>query len=535
MGDQILPARRDRSIRGASSRGTTVIRPPSNSGEAFAWAERVASTWYLDGGGKDRMAFDGLEVGPTMLIEAFDSILDLTRRLGGESGAPGQRIFRALKRRGIDRSARAWSFRVTVGIREGRWEKKSRFIESQRAQILFVSDLSTPSTLEPSMLVAQTLPAGTFLVATADPRSHRAWRRVGYVPRPLVLSLAEERRILATTCRAARAAWESFVNDPPAFAFRGRDVTGEILRALRPLVLRSVPWLAVERRALERTLESAAPRCVVVASDQHRIGRLAATLRSGDGWRLVVLQHGLPQDAIGFVPVIADTVAVWSRSSTEWFMSQGTDPGRLVETGNPRLDPLVHSDRSLVASATAFRIGLTGRPRLLLALSGLSSMMTAAAARLAVDALKLMPEATLIIKLHPGGGDWRSLDRIVAEIGEPKSRVRVIDRERLDPLLSWADLVLVHRSSVAMEALAAGTPVAVADLDGKSIADLELAGLDLPRVTSASAVAATAHRLAQESERLSYLAERRSRLESIAGPLDGLSANRIAALLLRPT
>lgn len=507
--------------------------PPSNSGEAFAWAEQVASTWYLDAGGTDRMAFDGLEVGPTMLIEAFDSILELTRRLGGESGAPGLRMFRALKRKGIDRSARAWSFRATVGIGGGHWRKIPGRAESQGAEILFVSELATPSTLEPSILAAQALPTGSFRVATADPRSDRAWRHVGFEPRPLVLSLAEERRILATASLSARAAWESFAHDPPAFAFRGKDVTADVVGVLRPLIIRSVPWLAVERRALERTLELAAPTCVVVASDQHRIGRLTATLSSGGRCRLVVIQHGLPQDAIGFVPVVADTVAIWSRSSAEWFMSHGTDPGRLVETGNPRLDPLIRSDRSLVANAAAARLGLTGRPRLLLALSGLSSVTTAAATRLAVDALNHMPEATLIIKLHPGGGDWGSLNRIVAGIGKARSRVRVIDRERLDPLLSWADLVLVHRSSVAMEALAAGTPVAVADLDGKSIADLELAGLDLPRVVSASAVATTAEALAQEPERLSYLNKRRTRLESIAGPLDGLSANRIASVLLR--
>ena len=396
-----------------------------------------------------------------------------------------------------------------------------------------MSELSTPSTLEPSMLVAKALPQESFAVATADPRSHLAWRTAGQHPQPLMLSMTEERRILARASSSARGAWEAFARDPPAFDLGGSDVTPDVLRALRPLVMRSVPWLAVERHALERTLGSVAPSCVVVATDQHRIGRLAATLRSGSDWRLVVLQHGLPQDAIGFVPVVADAVAVWSPSSTKWFVSHGTDPARLVETGNPRMDPLVRSDRSAVGGTTAAGVGLVGRPRLLLALSGLSSAASVAATRLAVDSLSRMPEATLIIKLHPGGGDWLPIRRIAKGTEDKvKSRVRVIDRARLDSLLPWADLVLVHRSSVAVEALAAGTPVAIADVGGGSIADLELAALDLPRVATGSDVATIAHQLADENERRGYLAARRRELELIAGPLDGRSASRTAALLL---
>jgi hypothetical protein len=505
-----------------------VIGPPSRSGEAFAWAEEVAATWYLDERGNDRLAFDGIEVGPAMLIEAFDSILDLTRRLGGESLPPGRKLFRALKRSGIDRAARAWSLRM---IAKGH-EVVSGPAGERRCEVAFISELATPSTLEPSMLVAKALPAGSFVIATADPRSHLAWRRAGYAPRPLVLPLAEERAVLARARRATRAIWKAMVQDPPSPTFGGRDVTRDLLRALRPLVINSVPWLAVERRALQRVLESAAPQRVVVASDQHRIARLAATLRSGGTWRLVVLQHGLPQDSIGFVPVVADTVAAWSRSSVQWFVSRGTDPGRLVETGNPRLDHVVHLDRSRVRDEEASRLRLARRPRLLLALSGLSAKTTAGTTRVAVEALKQLPEATLVIKLHPGGGDWRAIKSIIAEIADRDARVRVVDREPLDPLLAWADLVLVHRSSVAAEALAAGTPVAVADIDGDSIADLELAELDLPRVSSGSDLAEAATRLGEEAERLAYLSERRARLEDIVGPLDGHAAERIAALLL---
>jgi hypothetical protein len=510
--------------------------PPSNSGEAWAWAEQVARTWYLDDTGHDRMALDGLETGPTVLIEAFDLILEVTRRIGGESGPPGRRLFRHLKRSGIDRSLRVWALRATVAGAVGKRTAGGRrgSPEGDRAQVLFISELATPSTLEPSIIVARSLPPGSFRIATADPRAHRAWRREGRAPNPLLVPIAEERHLLTAASRAANTAWEAYAADPPSFSFRGRDITSEILVALRPLVRRSVPWLAVERCALERMLEAVGPACVVVASDQHRIGRLAATLRRTEDWRLVVLQHGLPQDTLGFVPVEADTVAAWSRSSCEWFVARGTEPARLAETGNPRLDQIAHTDRATIGASVATRLGLTGRPRLLVALSGLSAAMTEATVALAIEGLGLLPNATLVIKLHPGGGDWSRIHRIVAGLGERKARVRVLDRERLDPLLWWADLVLVHRSSVAAEALAAGTPVVVADLDGKSIADLELRELDLPLVAHGAALAAVAHQLIDNGGRARYLTERRDRLEAVIGPVDGRAAERIAELLVRP-
>jgi hypothetical protein len=513
-----------------------LMLPPSSTGEAFAWAENVARTWYLDDAGHDRMALDGLETGPTMLVEAFDLILEVTRGIGGESGPPGRRLFRHIKRSGIDRSLRVWALRATVARAAGRRTAGGHRVspERDRAPVLFISELATPSTLEPSMIVARSLPPGSFRVATADPRADRAWRREGRAPNPLLVPIAEERHLLTAASRNANAAWKAYAADPPSFSFRGRDISSEILAALRPLVRRSVPWLAVERRALERMLEAVGPAYVVVASDQHRIGRLVATLRRTEDWRLIVLQHGLPQDTIGFVPVVADTVAAWSKSSCEWFVARGTAPARLAETGNPRLDQIVRTDRAAIRASVSTRLGLAGRPRLLVALSGQSVVMTEATVALAVEGLGLLPDATIIIKLHPGGGDWSRVHRIVAGLGERKARVRVLDKERLDPLLWWADLVLVHRSSVAVEALAAGTPVVVADLDGKSIADLELHELDLPRVAHGAALAAMARQLINNDERARYLTQRRDRLEAITGPVDGRAAERIAKLMVRP-
>ena len=462
-----------------------MVKPPALDASpeievAYVWADRIARSWYLDDAGRDRLAFDGFETGPTLLIEAFDAILDVSRHNGGESDPPGRALYRAVKRRGLDRSLRTWALRATAAAWPiARLRGSRRRVDAARAPVLFLSELATPSTLEPLMIVARSLPSDMSQIATADPRAHSAWRREGRSPIPH-LPLREQRRLLSDASRSVKHAWEMFEADPPSSPSEGVTSPPRSWRR-SDHSLHSVPWLAVERRAIEQVLATVRPSVVVVASDQHRIGRLAATIRGMAPWRLVVLQHGLPQDTIGFLPVVADTIATWSELSRDWFIARGTGPGRLAVTGKPRLDRIVRSDRTAIQSRVSKRLSLEGRPRFLVVLSGSSAATSEALVRLGDRSTRRLPDSSAVIKLHPGGGDWSRIRAIVAGLGDSQPRVRVIDREPIEPLIWWADFILVHRSSVAVEALAMGTPVVVADLDGESIADLDLVGLALPR------------------------------------------------------
>jgi hypothetical protein len=108
----------------------------------------------------------------------------------------------------------------------------------------------------------------------------------------------------------------------------------------------------------------------------------------------------------------------------------------------------------------------------------------------------------------------------------------VLQREPLYPLLEWADVTLLHRSTVAVESLAAGTPVGIlATAEAPGAADLELSSLRLPRAEAGSQVPELISSLA--SMREGYFSERREALQRVVGPLDGRSSERVAELLLR--
>ena len=210
---------------------------------------------------------------------------------------------------------------------------------------------------------------GNRITTTADQRgSPRAPNLTshGGDPMPSLIGLREELAMLRSISRDADARWRAMRNDPPEFSLGGRDITAPAMDRLEPLVRRSVPWLAVERAGVARALDVLQPRRLVLASDQHRVGRLAVDLARERGIRTVVLQHGHPMGSLGYLPVFADSLATWSERSDAWVIAGGTDPARLIRLGNPRLDKLAVADRALQTASVTQRTGLRGAPRILL-------------------------------------------------------------------------------------------------------------------------------------------------------------------------
>jgi len=151
---------------------------------------------------------------------------------------------------------------------------------------------------------------------------------------------------------------------------------------------------------------------------------------------------------------------------------------------------------------------------------------------LALALVAARPSATLVLKLHPGDGRWEEVGAMVRDAGPQRSRIRVARREPLLPLLAWADALLVHRSTVAIEALAAGTPVLVGAVGSPSPDDALPVELQLPQVHDVAGLSAELDAVAGPPGRTAYLAAREAALELSIGPLDGQAAARIARYLL---
>jgi len=490
------------------------------------WAADRASDWFRGTDGEDRLAEDrDLTVGEALRVEAFNLLLPLAVEAGELSTDLGRGgLIERLKGAGVDRAVRVAALRATGFGR-------SEAVEP--VPIAFVAEFVTPSGLEPMRLVAAALPGGRWRTLAGDPRVVRRWRLPGKRHLALTVPWRDERQILRRATREAADRWAEIRRSPPAFALNGRDLTKPALDRLEPLVLRSSPWLRVEREAIRRRVEALRPDWVVVASDQHRLGRLAVDVARGAGARSLVLQHGWPQYRLGYLPVVADRVATWSAASDEWFVEGGTAPNRLDRLGNPRLDPMLAGDRETTRAGESRRLSLDGRPAILVALSPSDAGRNLALVDLALSAAERDSSAAVVIKLHPGDGRWQDVRRRVDEApSESRSRIRVQRSEPIGPLLRWADLTLLHRSTVAVEALALGTPVAVGAVGAPSPDDALPDDLELPEVSTADDLLATARSVVEPAGRDAFIARRRAAVERVAGPIDGRSAQRIAEYLL---
>lgn len=487
--------------------------------DAIAWAEYWSQRWFQDRDGSDRLHLEpDLSGGWATHVEAFGILREIAESRAGADQSRGGGVGPWAKRRGLDRAMRAWGLRAVA----------PRHRHSGLRRVVAVGEVPTPSMLDPIRMVTRA--ASSSLLVAADPRVYLRLRRRGEEPAAMLLPVEDEWRLLRSTRRKVMRIAQALRSDPPDLLYRGDDIGPEVVERLLPIVTRSLPWALIERAAIERLLRRARPHSVVLASDQHRVGRVTVEAAHTTGVRTIVVQHGLPRIRIGMVPVVADMVAVWSSAAHSWFVEHGTSAKRLVIVGNPRLDEANGADRALARRWTSGELGLDGRIRLLVAVSPDGG---AANAEL-IDAMLAVVEGDssvgAVVKLHPGQGEWKWVRQRIAK-SHARSRIRVLRDMPLERLLGWASSTLLHRTTVGVESLVYGTPIIVLEVEGMtSGASAELAALSPSVASSAADVARHAEALADETERVRYLMERRVALEAIVGPMDGRAAQRIAAL-----
>lgn len=495
----------------------------SGATDPVEWAAAWAQRWFLDESGQDRLALpDGTSGGWAFHVESFEALVRLARERRDGAVTNARHPIAILKRRGLDRLARAWGLRLVAAGRPQPGGERP---------VAIVGEIPTPSMVEPLVAVARHL-GDRAAVGAADPRVYRRFLAAGIRPTALVVGLGAQRAALREGRRSLRPLLDALRRDPPSMPLDGVDVGPEAISALVPVASRSLAWAGVERAALREFLAASGAGSVLLASDQHHIGRIATQVAGQLGLRSIVAQHGLPRIAVGLLPVVADRVAAWSEASAAWLTERGTDPARVIITGNPRLDATRAGDRERMRVHASAELGLSGSPNLLLALSPDGGRANAALVTVALEAVEKLAQSSLIVKLHPGQGEWSWVAGHVRS-SHAADRVRILRTEPLAPLLAWADVTLLHRSSVALESLAYGTPIAVIGVDGTiSGADAELRDLAPPVGRDGRDVVAIVSEVATEEGRAAYLAVRSEALERAVGALDGGSSARLASLLL---
>jgi glycosyltransferase involved in cell wall biosynthesis len=347
------------------------------------------------------------------------------------------------------------------------------------------------------------------------------------------------------------AAWPRIAPQLGALFVDGGLRLGDlILPGLEHCFAHAIPLAADVAEAVRRLHARTPVRALVGVNEIAEYFR--AAMLSGDavGVPSVTLLHGIPTRLhrffIGNEPVIASRMAVWGEACRTVKIENGANPDRLVVTGAPHLSA-VGRERRLRPDAEArvralARFGLDPARRLVVfapdhlnvgkLTHGVTltptdhAVMVAAVAR----AVAAIPGAQLLVKLKVEDQSGPRVRRLLRKHGTPAAPV--IHDAVWPDLFDVADVVVMAHSTVGLEALLHGVPLVTVNFTGRpDRVDFAKSGVSLGVYEPAALREVLEAALFNPDVRTRLRDATPAFLTAFAGPLDGRSADRVAALV----
>lgn len=222
---------------------------------------------------------------------------------------------------------------------------------------------------------------------------------------------------------------------------------------------------------------------VVLFDNRHLFGMCVALAARKCGVPAVWAQDGVcGTEEPGKMAMEADVCATWGRATERYLRGTGIDAERLRVVGAPFMDDLAARaflDRDRLGAELDLDLGGT-KPIISymsiyfsrealgpFAFGGNPARHKAAVIEEVCRTVLALPDARLIIKLHPADSD-HAFDLAVASRMLPRDRFAVTWRsDLLYDVLRLSDFVIVHDgSTVAVEAAALGRPIVSVDFGG---------------------------------------------------------------------
>jgi glycosyltransferase involved in cell wall biosynthesis len=284
---------------------------------------------------------------------------------------------------------------------------------------------------------------------------------------------------------------------------------------------------------------------VILHNDVMEFSKLAVAAARFCGAKTLVLLHGVPAHPIGFIPLTADRIAVFSDSDVTWFGRHGVPRSSLTVTGPTRWKGAPAVSQELREQARA-DLGLSPQERVIVIAHqhGNKTNMFAnvhwpASAwqdviKTTLDAAEAMGGATVVVKLHPGTKDeamiakW--LDKHRSEYSAAKSRL--LRQESMSQVLLSADIVIAAWSTTVIEAAMAGIPVLLADFTGRKLQiDYAGAGLGIAVRSRPDLQAMLTKYLTDPEARKEFFSHAQPALHKFESGTNGRAANLVKEML----
>lgn len=341
--------------------------------------------------------------------------------------------------------------------------------------------------------------------------------------------------------RRFRREWERLRGDPAFrrhFAYHGVDLWPFVRPVLREYFTARFAELVRVVEVTRSLLRAERPHAVVLTDERPPFQRAFTLACRQRGVATVGVQDTLFPDLPYGSPIATDWIAVEGAVARDNLVKGGTPAGKIAVTGQPRFDFVARAGAPYDRGATLGHLGLDPRRPAVLLVSQYAGIYFRAddkrrAFRAIYAALAALPEAQVVVKLHPEDRDG-SLERdLAAEAG--LRACRVLRGGDASELVHASDLVLVFFSTVGHEAILLDRPliqIRTGPGEGPIISFTDEGGaLDGSRLEELPALVRAA--LYDDATRGRLRQGREAYVRRHVHALDGRSAERVAALVVR--
>jgi hypothetical protein len=248
-------------------------------------------------------------------------------------------------------------------------------------------------------------------------------------------------------------------------SFQGVDFSSAFERAMYRFSGRDWPEFVFAIGLVREEFEKRKPCALVVWEDWIPFEKICVLVARQFETESLVVQHGLfrsstrlPDWVRGFAPVQADKIAVWGPHFRRLLISKKVPADKIMVTGAPRFDAIFK--KSYDDPAFRKSLGLGEKEGLVVLATQpytLNTMPPLALAEHAIEAVREMPGTRLAIKIHPleSKEDYKKL------VEAAGGKAFVVEKTDLYRLLHCAKAVIVHSSTVGIEALMLKRPLVV--------------------------------------------------------------------------
>ncbi|MDV2583349.1 hypothetical protein [Alkalibacillus haloalkaliphilus] len=193
-------------------------------------------------------------------------------------------------------------------------------------------------------------------------------------------------------------------------------------------------------------IENVHIRCLVLGCTNHVEGRTLAILAREKGIPTVCLQHGILALPFGFLPKVADQLAVYGSYEKHLYTEIGVDPTDINMIGHPRFDE-IHKGSQKGKRKLIKKLGMDSKKKTILFISHHEELKDMHSM---IDKLSSFPY-NIIIKPRT---HVRKLTNF-----KKYSNVYISKGIPLYDLIHYADVVVSYESTVALESMIAKKPV----------------------------------------------------------------------------